>query len=57
MFVILEKEGVSIFLFDFVVVVDWYIHEVAAIKAKRAALFWLCEYIFPHCLCWKVSNF
>jgi hypothetical protein len=45
---------VSFGAFDVVVVIDWYIHEVAAVKAERCSLFWFCEDIGPHCFCWAV---
>ncbi len=43
--------------FDVVVVVDWDIHEVAAVQAEGSALFWFCEDIGPHHFCWAVYNF
>ncbi len=43
--------------FDVVVVVDWDIHEVAAVEAEGSALFWFCEDIGPHYFCWAVYNF
>ena len=33
--------------FDIVIVVDWYNHEVAAVKSERCSLFWFCEDIGP----------
>ena len=53
----LEKKGVSVSTFDVVAVVDWYIHEVATVETERAALFWFCEDIFPHCFGWAISDF
>ena len=38
-----EKERVSFEAFGVVVVVDWYIHEVAAVKSERCSLFQFCE--------------
>ncbi len=43
--------------FDVVLVVDWDIHEVAAVEAEGFALFWFCEDIGPHHFCWAVYNF
>jgi hypothetical protein len=48
---------VSFGTFDVVVVVDWDIHEVAAVKAEGSTLFWFCEDIGPHHFCWAVYNF
>ena len=44
----------SVFSFG---LVGCYIHEVAAVKAERAALFWFCEDVCPHCFCWAISDF
>jgi hypothetical protein len=43
-----EEEKMGKFLFDLVVVVDWYVHENAAVKAEWAFLFWCCEDVCPH---------
>jgi hypothetical protein len=48
---------VSFGTFDDVVVVDWNIHEVAAVKAEGSALFWFCEDIGQHYFCWAVYDF
>ena len=52
-----EEERVSFGAFDVVVVVDWYIHEVAAVESERCSLFWFCEDIGPHYFCWAVHDF
>ena len=44
-------------MFDVVVVVDWDIHEVAAVKAEGSTLFCFFEDIGPHYFFWAVSNF
>ncbi len=41
------EEKMGKFLFD-VAVVDWYVHENAAVKAKWASLFWFCDNVCPH---------
>ena len=56
-FVFWKKKGVSVSTFNFVVIVYWYIHEVAAVKAERTALFWFCEDICPHCFGRAISDF
>jgi hypothetical protein len=43
--------------FVVVVVVGWYIHEVAAVKSERCTLFWFCEDIGPHYFCLAVHDF
>ena len=43
--------------FDVIVVVDWYIHEVTAVKSEGCALFGFCEDIGPHYFCWAVHDF
>jgi hypothetical protein len=48
---------VSFGTFDVIVVVDWDIHEVAAVKVEGSTLFWFCEDIGPHYFCWAVYNF
>jgi hypothetical protein len=48
---------VSFGAFDVVIVVGWYIHEVAAVKSERCSLFWFCEDIGPHYFCWAVYDF
>ncbi len=43
--------------FNVIIVVDWDIHEVVAVKAEGSTLFWFCEDIGPHHFCWAVYNF
>ncbi len=43
--------------FDVIVVVDWNIHEVAAVEVEGSSLFWFCEDIDPHYFCWAVYDF
>ena len=43
--------------FNVIVVVDWDIHEVAAIETEGSALFWFCEDIGQHYFCWAVYDF
>ena len=52
-----EEERVSFGALDVVVVIDWYIHEVAVVKKERCSLFWFCEDIGPHYFCWAVHDF
>ncbi len=52
-----EEERVSFGTFDVVIVIDWYIHEVAAVEAERCPLFWFCEDVGPHYFCWAVHDF
>jgi hypothetical protein len=56
-FILQEEERVSFGTFNIVIVVDWDIHEVAAVEAKGSALFWFYEDIDPHHFCWAVYNF
>jgi hypothetical protein len=55
--VLREEERMSFGAFDVVVVVDWYIHEVAAVESEGCALFGFCEDIGPHYFCWAVHDF
>jgi hypothetical protein len=48
---------VSFGTFNVFFIVDWDIHEVAAVEAEGSALFWFCEDISPHHFCWAVYNF
>jgi hypothetical protein len=52
-----EEERISLYAFNAVVVVDWYIHGVAAVKAERSSLFWFSEDIGQHYFCWAVHDF
>jgi hypothetical protein len=52
-----EEERVSFGAFDIVVVIDWYINEVAVVKVERCSLFWFCEDIGQHYFCWAVHDF
>ena len=46
-----EEERVSFGAFNAVIVMDWYIHEVAVVELERCALFRFCEDISPHYFC------
>ncbi len=46
------------FGFNFVViVVDWNIHENAAVKAEKSALFGFSKDVCPHCFSRAVNDF
>ena len=51
------EKRVSFGALNVVVVVDWYIHEVAAVESERCSLFPFCEDIGPHSFCWAVHDF
>jgi hypothetical protein len=48
---------VSFGMFNVILVVDWNIHEVAAVKAEGSTLFRFCEDTGPHYFCWAVYDF
>jgi hypothetical protein len=46
--VLREEEMMGKLAFSFVIVVDWDIHENAAVKAEKSNLFWFSKDICPH---------
>jgi hypothetical protein len=46
-----DEEGMGNIAFNVVVVVDWDIHENAAVKAEKASLFRFGEDVRPHNFC------
>jgi hypothetical protein len=45
-------EEIGNIVFDVVIIVDWDVHEIAAVEAERASLFRFGEDIHPHNFCW-----
>ncbi len=43
--------------FNFIIVVDWDIHENAAVEVERSAQFWFSKDVCPHYFCRAVNYF
>ena len=56
-FILWDVERVSFGAFDIIVVVVWYIHEVAAVESERCFLFRICVDIGRHYFCWAAHEF
>ncbi len=52
-----DEEGMGNIALDIIVIVDWDIHENAAVKTERASLLRFGEDVSPHNFCWAVDHF
>ncbi len=52
-----DEEGMGNIVFTVSVVVDWDIHENAAVEVERVSLFRFGEDVRPHDFCWAVDHF